>query len=373
MDAAQHEQQKDLFGGWHVQLPSSQPAQSPLLPDAIPADDSEGQGQLFEEEEPTVSRFASGAGSPSIFEGYASAGARICVEVHGLSENMLTRVEAYLSRGGRVLLDSGAFVHRENPSRIRWPKVLARYAQLGTYPGAECVLPDQVGSQTATLGLLRIYADPLLKLRSKGLRFLQPIQSGPLPANEFWAACSAQLGFHPNGLAIPSNAAAFTLDDMASLRHIPEPPQRVHFLGIGRRSHALATRAHRIRHIWPDADITSDACEHRSLVGQGRPLTVLRRSYVQDITQQMIDRYDDTEDDHLAELALDEVLATHGVRPDELEPDQLDDMLCSMEAAFAQARLYQTRVIDPIAGPEATTRAIRDYAVTSGLGAGHSL
>jgi len=162
-----------------------------------------------------------------------------------------------------------------------------------------------------------------------------------------------------DGLALPSNAAAFPPALIPALTEVPTIiPRRVHFLGISRNARGLQERLLRLETVWPDAQVSCDACEHRALVGQGKPITEARRSALADYWDGRMKDWDETEDTEETDSLAREALKARFPDADEYD---LDALPCSQWGALTTlAQTYDSH--NRINGPRATTESIYRYA-----------
>lgn len=305
-----------------------------------------------------VRRFVSGVAAPAIWSGYEAAGVPMCLVAAGLPPAAVARAQRFRRAGGLLLADSGAFEFRDHPEDLNWLAIMATYEQLaqGTGSRLSVILPDVVGDQVASIALARTYGRALAPLRAAGHELLVPMQRGSLSLAAYFACYVDALGFVPGGFAIPSNAAAMPVDQLAGLRDIEGAPHRVHFLGISRRSKPLVFRVAALRDFWPDCDISADACEHRAHVGEDRPITRMRRESLQRRVAAGIEATDDTEhaawddaEDHLRALFPN------------ADNETLQDLVCSGWGvqAFTE-QLHQRLRVE--CGPAATADSIEAFA-----------
>lgn len=319
-------------------------------------------GDLFADSAPDllagVRRFASGVAAPAIWTGYAAARVPMCLVVADLPAGGRRRAVEYRRAGNALLLDSGAFLYRGRSRPLDWDAVVANYLAIARGPGARIsvILPDRVGDQVRSLELAGQFGRRLQPLSADGHEALLPLQRGSLPLPDYCARYVAALGFRPAGFAVPSNASAMPISQLAALKLVPGAPHRVHFLGISRRAAALAQRVFALRAFWPDVEISADACEHRAHVGQKRPITISRRQALARRVDEALDTVDDTE--HPAWDAA-------GVQLQRLFPDAdegtLADLLCSCWGIhpFQEQLHVQLR---RQCGPAATADSIEAFA-----------
>ena len=317
-------------------------------------------GDLTGIEADSVRRYFSGVLSPAIWEGYRRAGAPMCVAVAECGAPALDRICAHVARGGEILLDSGAFLYRDRPEAMPWDVVLSAYRRIlkaATRP-VTVIAPDVVGDQQATLEVLRRHGPTVAAMCAGKHRMLLPVQRGPMRPPLFVRAAVQALGSLPDGLAIPSAAAAFPVEDLASLKRIdPRIPRRIHFLGISRRSKALSERVRALRSIWLHAEISCDACEHRAQVGQNKPITRFRRERLQERVQAAYSEWDETEDVETQDAVLD----TFAQQFPDLDETDLIDLACSGWGMAQGFRVFRERT-EKANGPAATTEAIARFA-----------
>lgn len=305
-----------------------------------------------------VRRYFSGVAAPAIWAGYADAGVPMCLVVAKLPAEGITRARAFVASGGDLLLDSGAFIHRERPSALDWPAILATYRDIAEAGPVTVVLPDVVGDQDGTLQLL---VDQALTLRAlaahPNVTTLLPLQGGTRALSTLHAQAVQRLGFLPDGIALPSHAAALPPASLRDLAAIPHQPRRLHFLGVSRNATKLGDRLLRLAEVWPDARVSADACEHRAQVGQGQPITQRRAAVLTELLDDARSTFDDTEDDD----ATDHALAALAAQFPDLGKDELSDLLCSSWGLHLCHNYRQQKHAKAL-GPVATRASIREFA-----------
>lgn len=305
-----------------------------------------------------VRRYASGVAAPAIWAGYAAAGVPMCLVAARLPREAVARALAYRRAGHSVLVDSGAFVFRKKPWALNWDSVLAVYQALADGPGTRLslILPDVVGDQVGSIALAAAHGLKLARLAAQGHEMLVPMQRGAIPLHRYFQLYVAALGFKPGGFAIPSNAAAMPVAELAGLRVIRGAPRRVHFLGISRRSAALAERLELLHSFWPYVTVSGDACEHRAQVGEKRPVTKHRREVLQAKVELAVETLDDTEDPAWES-------ATSALRRQfpELDEDELADVVCSGWGSMEFMGQLRQR-LERQHGPASTAASIEAFA-----------
>lgn len=318
---------------------------------------------LFGFQRPTltdnVRRYFSGVAAPAIWMGYEDAGVPMCLVVAKLPAQGTARAKTFVAKGGTLLLDSGAFLSRAKPAELDWPAILSTYQDIADAGPVTLVLPDVVGDQQATLELLAQHRSVLQTLFDHpNVTALLPLQGGAMPLDTFHAEALSKLGFMPDGVALPSHAAALPPSSLKDLVRIEHQPRRVHLLGVSRNAAKLGDRLLRILEVWPDADISADACEHRAQVGQNKPITVRREAALNALLDDAKASHDDTEDDEASDAALETMSKLF---PD-LDEEELSDLMCS--GWGAQACTEQRAAMNEKAfGPTATRTSIREFAI----------
>lgn len=305
-----------------------------------------------------LTRFASGVMAPAIWEGYRRAGVPLCIAATDVSAPALARACDYVAQGGSLLVDSGAFVFRGRAHAMPWDRVLRVYHKIAAAATqyVHFMLPDVVGSQNASLNALSRWGDAIRAAIGDHHYALLPLQTGALSPSRFAAEAMAKYQGRIDGVAIPSNAAAFPTKDLNQLNSLPVAiPHRVHFLGISRNSQGLRERLFRLNEVWPDAVVSCDACEHRSAVGQGKPITEMRKTILAERWETRLEDWDETEEP--TDAGIERLRQQF---PD-MDPEDLDALWCSQLGHWHSLQALEKRH-QQIAGPEATTEAIYHFA-----------
>lgn len=308
--------------------------------------------------EDRVKRFASGVLSPAIWSGYEKAGRAMCIAASEASSNALDRANEYVRNGGELFVDSGAFIYRDKPDETPWASIIDIYRRIAANASAQVtfVLPDVVGSQDRTLEVLRDWGNAVLDAIGPDHVALLPVQRGDKLPSTFVKEATMCLKNPIGGLAIPSNAAAFPPELLSHLAHVPTSvPRRVHFLGISRRSKALQERLFRLEEVWPGAETSCDACEHRAQVGQGNPVTNARSEALSNMWEAALDEWDDTEVD--VDQSLDLLRKAYPG----LDDEAIENLYLSQIGSYVDLQqTYQNEI--KILGPKATTESIYRFA-----------
>jgi len=308
-----------------------------------------------------VTRYASGVLAPAIWAGFERAGRALCIPASEASPGAIHRASQYANEGGELFIDSGAFVYKDDPVSMPWERVISIYrtiAEAATKP-VTFVLPDVVGSQEESLTALRAWYPTMKKVIGPGHKTLLPVQDGDRLPSVYVKEALLITGEPFSGLALPSNAKAFPLAKLADFANMPQSiPQRVHFLGISRRSKALQERILRLTAVWPQAEVSCDACEHRAEVGQGKPITENRRQQLVDWWDEHLDEWDDTEcENH----EVDDCLRAKFPGMDD---EQIEKMRMSQIGDWALVDSEYTRH-NKTRGPAATEESIYRFASES--------
>ena len=190
-----------------------------------------------------------------------------CIDANqpiGVVAGKLTTLQAvqslprYLDRGGKVFIDSGAFTAFRTKEPMDWPKVLGRYSiisELTDHPeNLFVVSPDCVGDQHGTLALTQGWRDHILKLIQYGTHVIIPLQCGTLPAQAMIEHIAQILGTRNWIAGIPSNKAAMSVEECATLSH-----NQFHILGRVTLNSEQDLRLKALRRNNPSAFISADA------------------------------------------------------------------------------------------------------------------
>lgn len=306
-----------------------------------------------------VRHYASGVLSPSIFEGYRRAGAPVCIAASEMGKPALERALAYADAGGEILVDSGAFIWKDQPNQMPWLRVISHYKALAAVATGPLtfILPDQVGSQAGSLKALAKYG-PAIQEAIGDHPALLPLQVGPHSPGEYVRLASELLSRPVDGLAVPSHAAAFPPQQLRQLAGLPESiPRRIHFLGISRNSRGLRERILYLQEAWQDCEVSCDACLHRAHVGEGRFITESRRSSLDGYWDQELEGWDDTEVDPEASLEMARQ------RFPDLNDEDLEALLLSPWGSHIDTHIrHQQNLKDN--GPRATADSIYQFAIS---------
>jgi len=168
----------------------------------------------------------------------------------------------YLASGGAVFVDSGAFSELKTQIEPDFPAVLATYKRIaestldfGITPASLYVVaPDKVGDQWASIERLCKYENEVRELIAMGVKVIVPIQTGPLAAADLIDTIAVILETRDFTVGIPSNAAAMSVAECATLKH-----HSFHILGRVQKDPEQIARILALRAQQPDAQITADA------------------------------------------------------------------------------------------------------------------
>lgn len=168
----------------------------------------------------------------------------------------------YLASGGAVFIDSGAFGELKTGVAPNFDAVLRTYESVaeigwGGTPDMSrlyVVAPDKVGDQWESLVRLAQHGPRVRALIDAGVQVIVPIQCGALTPMAMIDAVAQILDTDAFIAGIPSNAAAMSLEECASIRH-----HSFHILGRVQKNDEQLGRIMALRHHQPDAPITADA------------------------------------------------------------------------------------------------------------------
>ena len=164
----------------------------------------------------------------------------------------------HLNAGGKLFVDSGAFSAFQKRTTMDWEKVFQTYETLidqTTQPGnLSIVAPDVVGDQVSTLELWAEYALRVKSWVEAGARVIVPLQVGRLSAGDLLEEAFKLFGTRKVCAGVPSNLAAMTANDVATIRH-----DDFHILGRVVLTVELAEKVLAILISNPDAQLTADA------------------------------------------------------------------------------------------------------------------
>jgi hypothetical protein len=238
--------------------------------------------------------FRSGCSNIADFHAAVRAGVPVGISLAVTSGNVLKVAADYLSNGGHVFVDSGAFGAFRRGERmgdtefarhIRICLDLARLAQPGCL---FAVSPDVIADQGATIELLRRYASQLTEICDTGAVLIVPLQKGSLPIAEFYALAQSILSPYAICAGLPSCAAALGSDEVMEFVRAAHPPM-VHFLGAAYNKRFQALLAD-VRAVSPSTRFTYDATVLRAICGEiGRSPEKIHDAALEALDTQEID------------------------------------------------------------------------------------
>jgi hypothetical protein len=266
--------QTDLFGGSFVERKKVRAVDAPVrLQKTIPVI----TGGLFALKD-TISpeRFSAAfhSGASAYFDslGLTMAGKDVGVVADLIRPRVMHLLKSYLSRGGKVFVDSGAYgrFSKWKEGKAETPladfqKMFAVYDDLvdGT-PVAyrhnlHLVMPDVLAHPEWSLALLQEHRSKILGFVGAGVSVIVPLQKGSTPAGVTAEHVAAILGTREITLGIPSAAAAMSLSDVATIRGFG----RFHILGRASMGLPLFKIAYTFLENCPGAQVTCDANQLR--------------------------------------------------------------------------------------------------------------
>lgn len=164
----------------------------------------------------------------------------------------------HLDAGGKLFVDSGAFSAFQKRTSMDWEKVFQTYETLINQTvqtgNLSIVAPDVVGDQASTLDLWAEHAQRVKRWIDAGSRVIVPLQVGRLSAGDLLEEAFKLFGTRKLCAGVPSNLAAMTANDAATIRH-----GDFHILGRVVLTPELAEKLSAILQSNPDAQLTADA------------------------------------------------------------------------------------------------------------------
>lgn len=227
-----------------------------------------------------ITTYRSGSSSRADILGYIAAGASIGVTAIDVSRPVVSLMAEYISKGGSVFADSGAFrnykARKKDPSvpRIDFEQVFECYYQIiDQCKNAESLIvvaPDEVGDQCRSYDLLVEWAREIKLIVSRGVRVMVPMQKGKLTVFEHYTRCRELLNMEFI-VGLPSNAEAMSREEVMDFITLSKPSD-VHFLGCSE-----SALVHEAKHCSPGTEFSCDATKLRKHIGKGRLLTEMHQ------------------------------------------------------------------------------------------------
>lgn len=215
------------------------------------------------------------SGGSAFFDvlGLTMAGKDVGVVADLVRPRVMHLLKNYLSRGGKVFVDSGAYGRfaKWKEGKAETPlgdfqKVFAVYDELVEGTPTACrhnvhlVMPDVLAHPEWSLTLLQEHRSKILGYIEAGISVIVPLQKGPTPAGATADKVADILGTREITLGIPSAAAAMSLSDVATIRGF----KRFHILGRASMGLPLFKIAYAFLENCPGAQVTCDANQLRS-------------------------------------------------------------------------------------------------------------
>lgn len=178
----------------------------------------------------------------------------ICIELTDAGNSIIKRTIEYVREGGKVMVDSGAFRAFMKGREINFTKIMHQYDKIadscnGFESNVSIVAPDVVGERRP---------------------------------RDAWKTTKEILWTNQFVVGIPGNAKAFSEVDLIDLLKGGSKPAGIHFLGMTPKNRKFWPRYDLVRLYCGDINITTDGAQIRSVVGEGRQLTVKHREMVED-------------------------------------------------------------------------------------------
>lgn len=217
--------------------------------------------------------FNSGASTVTDYLAYSLANKPVGVQIGLCSERVKELILNYNNRECRTFLDSGAFSAFRKGQQVDFPKVFKDYFNLVEKAEKPSLLtlvaPDIIGSQEASLTLLKEYKKEIYRLICLGVDLIIPIQLGNLSLEEAYNKAVAILSTKAFRIGLPSNEKAISLDRAFELVSNLQP-KSIHFLGL--RHTRFDYVVGQIKTISPNTHISADATTLRAKLKKGSKL-----------------------------------------------------------------------------------------------------
>ena len=262
-----------------------------------------------------LTRYASGMSGISDLEtgaytraGYGRNG--IGVDVSLLSKSATDALaNAILNYRTPAFIDSGAFsafrkqIKGQPVDPIDFDRVLAKYDEILTkigelnpeerqdYPRPRFVMPDVVGDQDASVGLVNRYKNWIAtEVRGNLSDPIVPIQKGPRSLSEVYDEISNILGTRNFIVGVPSQEEAISKADLAEFLKTSQPT-KIHFLGAASDKKLNPLLALVAQHS-PNTEVSADASKVRSSILSGVAQGKTREQAIQDALRAEDDPYE---------------------------------------------------------------------------------
>jgi hypothetical protein len=262
-----------------------------------------------------LTRYASGMSGISDLEtgaytraGYGRNG--IGVDVSLLSKSATDALaNAILNYRTPAFIDSGAFsafrkqIKGQPVDPIDFDRVLAKYDEILTkigelnpeerqdYPRPRFVMPDVVGDQDASVGLVNRYKNWIAtEVRGNLSDPIVPIQKGPRSLSEVYDEISNILGTRDFIVGVPSQEEAISKADLAEFLKASQPT-KIHFLGAASDKKLNPLLALVAQHS-PNTEVSADASKVRSSILSGVAQGKTREQAIQDALRAEDDPYE---------------------------------------------------------------------------------
>jgi DNA repair protein RadC len=262
-----------------------------------------------------LTRYASGMSGISDLEtgaytraGYGRNG--IGVDVSLLSKSATDALaNAILNYRTPAFIDSGAFsafrkqIKGQPVDPIDFDRVLAKYDEILTkigdlnpeerqdYPRPRLVMPDVVGDQDASVGLVNRYKNWIAtEVRGNLSDPIVPIQKGPRSLSEVYDEISNILGTRDFIVGVPSQEEAISKADLTEFLKTSQPT-KIHFLGAASDKKLNPLLALVAQHS-PNTEVSADASKVRSSILSGVAQGKTREQAIQDALRAEDDPYE---------------------------------------------------------------------------------
>jgi len=254
--------------------------------------------------EAKITVFKSGSSAKADILGYMAAQSPIGITAIDASKPVRRLVGQYVSEGGHVFVDSGAYrnfrAREKDPTVavINFDDVFESYYDIldncTSTTSLILVAPDEVGDQEKSFELLVEYCREIKLLARRGVKFMVPMQKGDMSLQDHYLRCGKLLGMDFI-VGLPSNAEAVSKAEVLEFVATASPSE-VHFLGC-----AESALVHEAQHSSPATTFSCDATLLRKHIGEGRLLTEMHRQRLGELACHALHGENTKGFDHLAQ------------------------------------------------------------------------
>ena len=249
---------------------------------------------LYRELLDTVTWYASGTNDPTQIAAWGELGIPLgtAATLRGKDgkRNVLSQsaIRAHIAHDRDLFCDSGAFGELTSGVPMgdeAWERVFAVYDQLAVLgPRLTVVAPDKIGDAETTIARLIRYRDRIVALHARGVRVMCVVHASYIgdTYSDVLQQIKEVLGWTPV-VGIPSNAVPFSDEEMVEVLRDHPDVLAVHLLGLGmnrtkkKNGVSYPSRIAALRSLGRPLVVTCDSARIKTMVGEGRPLTMAQR------------------------------------------------------------------------------------------------